>query len=144
MAGDALPPLIVSHRKTVDEEVAKKGFREGHDFVYSFQNKSHVTADIFKSYVLNQIIPYIKQTRCQMKIEDSPVVLLIDNCPSHVNDEIKQILAMENIRMITFPPHKTNLFQPLDLFTFYVFKLEKSNTRSKYKKGLKLIFSTEI
>ena len=70
-----------------------------------------------------------------MKIEKSPAVLLIDNCPSHSDEELYRRLAEENIRVITFPPHTTNLFQPLDLVTFHVYKQEKSNMRSKYKKG---------
>ena len=33
MAGDALPSLLVSHRKTIDNEVVEEGFREGQDYV---------------------------------------------------------------------------------------------------------------
>ena len=135
MAGDALPPLIVMQRKTIDDEVIDEGYREGQDFEYHYQERSFVTTEIFKKYISNQIIPYIKQTRKQMNLQDSHAVLLMDNCPSHVNEEILKILADEKIRVVTFPPHTTNLFQPLDLVTFNIFKFEKSMTRSIYKKG---------
>ena len=69
-----------------------------------------------------------------MKLKDYPAVLLSDNCPSHRCEEIYKELANHNIRLITFPPHTTNLFQPLDLVTFSSFKLEKAMVNSKYKK----------
>ena len=135
MAGDVLPPLIISNRVTIDQEIYDAGWREGQDFVYYHQKNSFMTKEIFQNYIFNHIIPYIDNTRKMMKLEDSPGVLLIDNCPSHQCDEIYKELANNNIRLITFPPHTTNLFQPLDLVTFGIFKQEKSQVRSKYKKG---------
>ena len=135
MAGDVLPPLIVSRRKTIDDDVYNAGWREGQDFVYAYQERGFINSKIFNNYIYEHVIPYIKNTRTSMKIEKSPAVLLIDNCPLHTNEELYRRLALENIRVITFPPHTTNLFQPLDLVTFHVYKQEKSNMRSKYKKG---------
>ena len=135
MAGDVLPPLIISNRVTIDQEIYDAGWREGQDFVYYHQKNSFMTKEIFQNYIFNHIIPYIDNTRKMMKLEDSPGVLLIDNCTSHQCDEIYKVLANNNIRLITFPPHTTNLFQPLDLVTFGIFKQEKSQVRSKYKKG---------
>jgi hypothetical protein len=36
-----------------------------------------------------------------------------------------QLLADNNIRLVTFPPHTSHLFQPLDLVTFAAFRREK-------------------
>ena len=135
MAGDVLPPLIISNRVTIDQEIYDAGWREGQDFVYYHQKNSFMTKSIFQNYIFNHIVPYMNNTRKMMKLEDSPGVILIDNCPSHQCDEIYKELANNNIRLITFPPHTTNLFQPLDLVTFSIFKQEKSQVRSKYKKG---------
>jgi hypothetical protein len=52
-------------------------------------------------------------------------VLLCDNCTSHIDEGLKQLLADNNIRLVTFPPHTSYLFQPLDLVTFAAFKREK-------------------
>jgi hypothetical protein len=52
-------------------------------------------------------------------------VLLCDNYSSYIDEEVMAILARENIRLITFPPHTSYLFQPLDLVTFPAFRREK-------------------
>ena len=36
MAGDVLPPLIISHRKTIDEEILNSGWRSGQDYIYYY------------------------------------------------------------------------------------------------------------
>lgn len=138
MAGDVLPPVIISKRVTIDNEIFEEGWREGQDFVYYYQENSFMTKNIFQDYILKHIIPYIVNTRKMMKLEEFPGVLLIDNCPSHQCEELYKELANNNIRLITFPPHTTNLFQPLDLITFSQFKLEKSRIKSKYKKGTQI------
>ena len=134
MAGDVLPPLIISHRKTIDEEILNSGWRSGQDYIYYYNEKSFMTKAIFQDYIIHTIIQYIDRTRESMKLKDYPAVLLSDNCPSHRCEEIYKELANHNIRLITFPPHTTNLFQPLDLVTFSSFKLEKAMVNSKYKK----------
>jgi hypothetical protein len=70
-----------------------------------------------------------------MNLTDSPAVLLCDNCAAHIDDEIKALLAQNNVRLITFPPHTSNLFQPLDLVTFGVFKREHREVRVKLPKS---------
>ena len=135
MAGDAITPMIISDRKNLDKEIAESGFREGQDFVYYYQNRCYITKDIFLSYISETIIPYIKSTRDLLKLNEFPAVILMDNCSAHMDESVLDILAENNIRVITFPPHTTNLFQPLDLVTFRVFKQEKRASKTVYKKG---------
>jgi hypothetical protein len=49
-------------------------------------------------------------------------VLLIDNCSMHVQVETLQTLADHRVKMITFPPHTTHIFQCLGLSLFGNFK----------------------
>jgi hypothetical protein len=49
-------------------------------------------------------------------------VLLMDNCPSHVTDEIVGLLTEARVRVITFAPHTTRNVQVLDVTLFGVLK----------------------
>jgi hypothetical protein len=46
----------------------------------------------------------------------------MDNCSIHVQAEILQMLAGHRVKVITFPPHTTHIFQYLDLNLFGNFK----------------------
>jgi hypothetical protein len=86
---------------------------------------SYVTRPIFTEYVTSMILPYFAATRESWHLQDFTGVLLCDNCSSHIDEGIKQLLADNNIRLITFPPHTSHLFRPLELVTFAAFKREK-------------------
>jgi hypothetical protein len=75
--------------------------------------------------VTNVILPYFASTRESLHLQDFTGVLLWDNCTSHIDEGTKQLLADNNIRLVTFPPHTSHLFQPLDLVTVAAFKREK-------------------
>jgi hypothetical protein len=49
-------------------------------------------------------------------------VLLMDNCPGHVTDDIIGLLTEARVRVITFAPHITQIFQALDVTLFGVLK----------------------
>jgi hypothetical protein len=125
MAGDALMPLLVIHRRTIDDAVWEEGWRDGQDFMIRSNSSSYVTREIFKEYLTQVLMPYVETTRQSLHLEQFAGALLCDNCASHVDDEIMSLLANHNIRLLTFPPHTSHLFQPLDLVTFAALKREK-------------------
>jgi hypothetical protein len=88
-------------------------------------NTSYVTRPIFTECVISVILPYFAATRESLHLQDFTGVLLCDNYSSHIDEGIKQLLADNNSRLVTFPPHTSHLFQPLDLITFAAFKREK-------------------
>ena len=45
------------------------------------------------------------------------------------------MLAENNVRLITFPPHSSHIFQPQDLVTFGVAKKEMKYATSKFEPG---------
>jgi hypothetical protein len=130
MAGDVLMPLLVIHRKTIDDAVWEEGWRDGQDFLIRSNDSSYVTHEIFKEYLTRVVVPYFLTTRESLHLGPLTGVLLCDNCASHVDDEIMSMLANHNIRVVTFPPHTTHLFPPLDLVTFAAFKREKREIHS--------------
>jgi hypothetical protein len=125
MAGDALMPLLVIHQRTIDVAVWKEGWRDGQDFMIRSNDAPYVTRPIFTERVTSVILPYFAGTRESLHLQDFTDVLLWDNCSSHIDEGIKQLFADNNIRLVTFPPHTSYLFQPLDLVTFVAFKREK-------------------
>jgi hypothetical protein len=52
-------------------------------------------------------------------------VLLMDNCSVHVTPEIFRLLGENHIKIVTFAPHPTNIFQALNLSFFGVFKTKE-------------------
>jgi hypothetical protein len=46
----------------------------------------------------------------------------MDNCPSHLTDEIISLLTDARVRVITFAPHTSQIFQVLDVTLFRVLK----------------------
>jgi len=49
----------------------------------------------------------------------------MDNCHSHVSENLRLICVEENISIVTYPPHTSHLFQPLDLLIFALFNRKK-------------------
>jgi hypothetical protein len=125
MGGDALILLLVIHRKTIDAAVWEKGWRDGQDFMIRSNNMSYVARPIFTKYVTGVNLPYFAATGESLHLQDFTGVLLCDNCSPHIDESIKQLLADNNIRLVTFTPQTSHLFQPLDFVTFSAFKCEK-------------------
>jgi hypothetical protein len=46
----------------------------------------------------------------------------MDNCSSHVTDDVIRFLTDATVRVITFAPYATQIFQVLDLTLFGVLK----------------------
>jgi hypothetical protein len=54
-------------------------------------------------------------------------VLLMDNCSAHVTDDVIRLLTEARVRVITFTPHTTHIFQVLELTLFGVLKRRPRN-----------------
>jgi hypothetical protein len=67
-------------------------------------------------------LPYIDELRSNEEFADKEAILLMDNCSIHVQAETLQTLADHRVKVITFPPHTTHMFQCLDLSLFGNFK----------------------
>jgi hypothetical protein len=61
-------------------------------------------------------------------------VLLMENCPGHVTDDIIGLFIEGQVRVITFGPYTTQIFQVLDGTLFVVLK---------WRLGYKLHFEDE-
>jgi hypothetical protein len=125
MAGDALMPLLVIHRRTIGAAIWGEGWRDGQDLMIRSNDTSYVTRPVFTEYVTSVILPHFAAARDSLHFRDFIGFLLCNHCTSHINEGIKQLLADNNIRLVIFPLHTSDLLHPLDLVTFAAFKREK-------------------
>ena len=135
MAGDTLTPMFITHRKTIYKEIQGTGIREGEDLILEYQPKSYVNKSLFSRYIDDVMLKYINELRKNPLYLNEPAVIICDNCSAHLDDELLQKLAQNNVRLITIPPHSSHVFQPLDLVTFGIFKKEMLRVTSKYEPG---------
>jgi hypothetical protein len=84
-----------------------------------------VNADIFSDYMRDVSIPHVENCWAIGGLQSFAAVLLMDNCSAHLRADIKEILSAHNIKIITFPPHTSGIFQTLDCVFFGVFKTSK-------------------
>ena len=123
-AGESLTPYIVTSQRStaVQEQLKKQGVRLGTDFVLRSNPKPYINAEIFLDYIRTVFLPNLAELRTLDAFSEETAVLLMDNCPSHVTDEIIGLLTEARVRVITFAPHTTQIFQILDLTLFGVLK----------------------
>jgi hypothetical protein len=64
------------------------------------------------------------------QFEGREAVLLMDNCSAHISDEVVAVLTEARVRIITFAPHTTQIFQVLDLVLFGALKRRANGLRA--------------
>jgi hypothetical protein len=123
-AGESLTPFVVSLQVNdkVIETLKIDGFRIGVDTVLEHRQKAYITATLFQQYVTSVLIPFIERLRTDPEFTGESAIRLMDNCSIHTRPEVLATLRGHNVKVITFPPHTTQIFQVLDLCLFGVFK----------------------
>jgi hypothetical protein len=111
MAGDTLTPLLVIHRKTIDEEVWAEGWRDGEDVMLRSNDTSYVAQAIFDEYIEKIFVPYIETVRRKIHMRKQHAVLLCDNCSSHMSENLLILLGKHWIRLVTLPPHTSHMLR---------------------------------
>jgi transposase len=124
-AGETLCPLVVTTDQSA-RNVFRDGIEEDVDLQVRVARSAYVDAIIFMDYTREILIPRIEDFRKANEIPGSPAILLMDNCSSHLAQTIIDLLSLHQIKVITFPPHTTGIFQMLDLVLFGAFKNYKS------------------
>jgi hypothetical protein len=123
-AGEALCPLIVTSDPAT-KGVFRDGIEEDVDLKVHVGRSAYVDAEIFYCYISDVLIPTIRDYRQANGIPDASAVLLMDNCAAHLKPETVQLLSENLVKIITFPPHTSGIFQMLDLVFFGAFKQAK-------------------
>jgi hypothetical protein len=123
-AGGSLGPFVVSSQVNdkVIETLQIEGFRTSVNIVLEHRQKGYVTATLFQQYGTNVPIPFIERLRTNLEFTGKSVILLLDNCFIHTRPEVLAISRDHSVKVITFPPHTTQIFQTPGLCLFGVFK----------------------
>jgi hypothetical protein len=121
---ESLTLFVVSSQVNdkVIETLKIEGFRMGVDIVLEHRQKAYATATLLQQYVTSVLIPFIERLRTNPEFTGKSAVLLMDNCSVHTRTEVLATLRDHNVKVITFPPHTTQIFQILNLCLFGVFK----------------------
>jgi hypothetical protein len=129
-AGESLTPYIVTSQDSAKlrEQLRKRGVRFGTDFILRGRSKPYINAEIFEEYIRTVFLPNLNELRSLEQFADEDAVLLMDNCSSHIGKVILALLRDARVRVITWPPHTTQIFQELDISLFGVLK-----RRGQYK-----------
>jgi hypothetical protein len=123
-AGESLMPYIVTSQDStrIREQLKKSGVRFGTDFILKQRSKPYINAEIFMEYIRLVFLPNLNELRSLDQFADEDAVLLMDNCPSHVKEDVLDLLRDARVRVITWAPHATHIFQELDVSLFGVLK----------------------
>jgi hypothetical protein len=123
-AGESLLHYIVTSQNspTVHEHPKKQGVRFGSDFARKFNQMPYFNAGTSLADIRTILFPYIDTVRALAVFAQEIAVLLIDDCSAHVSDDVICILTEPMVRVITFAPHATQVFQILDLTLFGALK----------------------
>jgi hypothetical protein len=72
-----------------------------------------MTAALFQQYGTTVLIPLINRVRTIDQLAAKPAILLMDNCSIHRRPEVSKMLREDDVKVITFPPHTTQVFRRL-------------------------------
>jgi hypothetical protein len=115
--------LITSQAPTsVYKRLKKEGVRFSTDFVLRSNPSPDINAEIFLDYIQTVFLPNLAELRMLDALTEEIGVLMMDNCPSHVTDDIIGLLTEARVRAISFAPDTTQIFQVLDVTLFGVLK----------------------
>jgi hypothetical protein len=124
VAGESLIPDVVTSQDSslVREQLRTHGVRFGTYLILKQRAKAYANGEIFPEYIRMVFLPNFNELRSLEEFTDEDAVLLMDNCSSHVGEEVLSLLRDASVRVITLAPHTTHIFQELDLGLFGVLK----------------------
>lgn len=124
--GDAYFPLAVTSEPEL-QGIFDLGIRQDIDLCLKVGNSNYITKEIFNDHILKKFIPQVQSDREFCEDDSLPAILFIDNCSSHLDDELLRKLAENLILVISYPSHSSHIFQVLDLLLFGVLKKHKKS-----------------
>jgi hypothetical protein len=123
-SGEYLIPYIVTSQDSsaLRPDLQARGIEFHRHLEIVPSQKPYVNGKTFANYIKTVFIPYVAKVRRERDIEQEEAALLMDNCPCHVTSEVTTLLTQARVRVITFAPHTTHIFQLLDVTLFEMFK----------------------
>jgi hypothetical protein len=107
---------------TVQEHFKTQDVRFGRDFALKFNQKPYFNAGIFIDYLRTILLPYIDALHGLAVLAQEIAFLLMVHCSADVSDAVIRLPTEARVRVISFAPHTTQVFQVLDLTLFDALK----------------------
>lgn len=121
--GKMLKPTIVAKGKTKQCEIAYAKLSRGSAYLQHTES-GLTTAASFVDWIDNVLLPYTN---------NQPSVLVLDQWPAHLTEDVRQNFAELNVTMLEVPARGTSLLQPLDVG---VFGVAKKRVAAGYKEDM--------
>jgi hypothetical protein len=123
-AGESLlhDKVTSQNSPTVQEHLTKQRVRFGRDFALKFSQKPYFSAGTFLADIRTILFQYIDTFHGRAVLAQEIAFLLMAHCSADVSDDVIRILTEARVRVITFAPHLTQVFQILHLTLFGVLK----------------------
>jgi hypothetical protein len=87
-----MPYLVTSQDSSpIQEQLKKRGVRFGIGFILKTRAKPDINAEISTEYIRTMFLPNLDELHSLGEFTDKDIVLLMDNCLSHV---IKEVLGL--------------------------------------------------
>jgi hypothetical protein len=120
-----IPYIITSQDSTNTRRgLGKKGTEFGQHLILKESQKVYVNGKCSAEYVKSALVPYVMKVRIDREIKEQEAVLLMNNCPNQITHDVMNFVASVWLWVLTFESHTTQIFQPLDLTIFGIFKRE--------------------
>jgi hypothetical protein len=93
-AGESLIPYIVTSQDSsrVREQLRTHSMRFGTDLILKQRAKAYVNGEIILEYIRRVFLLSLNELRSLKEFADEDAVVLMENCSSHVGDEVLNLL----------------------------------------------------
>jgi hypothetical protein len=121
---DSYCPMVItptaSTRKHFDT-----GVRHHIDPIIEVRQPAYTAAELFHRYITEVFFPALETNPQLPGCENKLCILFCDNCSIHCQDQLLKEFAEIGVAVVTYSPHKSHLFQVLDLVLFGRLKTAK-------------------
>ena len=91
-------------------------------FYWSGSKKGWITTDIYEQWIREVFIPHLQIKRIIYRQPDAPALLWLDGHSTRGSEVANQLLAENNVFLVTIPGHTSHILAPLDNGYFREFK----------------------
>ena len=107
-SGYALPPFIIFETSFPSGPYARLGQRNS---LYATSPNGYMDIELFIKWIDKVFVPSTQHIK-------KPILLILDGHGSHMDIGMIDFLVQHDIHLYCFPPHTTNILQPLDVAIF--------------------------
>jgi hypothetical protein len=122
--GACFTPYVVTSQDSAAtrRDLETDGMQIGRHFILKHRDKPYVSAVLFEDCQRGVFLPHLMITRTVKDLHEENAVLLMDNWSPHIARAVIELLSTARVRVVTFAPHTTRIFEVLDLTLFRVLK----------------------